>query len=270
MLKPKKGTLAIIDADGLLFYAGWAYREQLTRMGELAVKERVDKLIGRILDKVGATHYIGFYGKPGEKNFRHDWATMKTYKGNRTEEAWQAYFKPRVKDHFLNKWKFHPMGRIEADDAVVIAFHELKDDWNIVMVGEDKDAQQIGEHLQFNPNSDHFKFISHTHESGRKHFWKQMMLGDSTDNIGGIAGVGKKNKALVELMEMVDPSEEEMYEFVRDLYVQKYGEEYKYHMLENYMLLCMLTKPSFDYPEDVQPVTWNAPTKNLKRKLIKI
>jgi len=269
-MKIKKGTLAIIDADGLLFYAGWAYREQLTKMGELAAKERVDKLIGRILDKVGATHYIGFFGTPGEKNFRHDWATMKTYKGNRSEEPWQTFFKPIIKKHFADKWGFHGMGRIEADDAVVIAFHQFKDDWNIVMVGEDKDAQQIGEHRQFNPNSSHFKFINHTDESGRKHFWQQMLMGDSTDNITGIEGVGKASTFIKELQAMESPTEEEMYEFVRNQYVKKYGENYLYYMVENYVLLKMLDKPSFDYSRDVEPQSWNKPNKNPKRALINL
>lgn len=269
-MKIKKGKLAIIDCDGLLFYAGWAYREQLTSMGEMAAKERVDKLIGRILDKVGATHYIGFYGLPSHKNFRHSWATLKPYKGNRVEEPWQTFFKPKIKAHFGKKWKFHGVGRIEADDAVTIAFHHFKEDWDIVMVGEDKDAQQLGEHTQFNPNSSHFKFYHHTNESGRKHFYYQWMVGDSTDNIPGIEGIGKANPAVKELMAMENPSEEEMYNFVRTQYVKKYGEEYLYYMVENYMLLCMLTQPKFDYPTEVEPIEWNKPKKDIKRTLINL
>lgn len=173
----KKGKLAIIDADGLLFYAGWAFRDQLNKIGQLGAKARLDKIIERILDKTGATHYIGFYGKPGSVNFRHEWATLKTYKGNRTEDPWQTYFKPILKEHFKEKWGFLEVAKLEADDAVVIAFNQFKEDWDIIMVGEDKDARQIGEHKQFNPNSEHFRFYKHTQENGRKFFWAQLLHG---------------------------------------------------------------------------------------------
>ena len=268
--KPKKGKLAIIDADGLLFYAGWAYREQLTRVGEMAAKERVDKLIKRILDKINATHYIGFYGKPGSKTFRHNWVTLRPYKGNRHEEPWQTFFKPRIKNHFGEKWGFHGVENIEADDAVVIAFHHFKDEWDIIMVGEDKDAQQIGEHTQFNPNSSHFKIIQHTQEEGRKFFWYQMLVGDNTDNIPGVEGVGKANIAVKTLNELVNPSEEEMYELVRHEYLKKYGKEYLYYMLENYILLKMLTKPKFDYPQIIEPILYKTIAGNLNKKILKI
>ena len=93
---------------------------------------------------------------------------------------------------------------------------------------------------------------------------------DNTDNIPGIEGIGKANQAIKDLQALENPSEEEMYNFVRTQYVKKYGEDYLYYMVENYMLLCMLTQPKFDYPTKVEPIEWNKPKKDMKRTLINL
>jgi len=271
----KKGKLAIIDADSFLFFAGWHYKDSLTMIGALAAKEHLDKMITATLNDCGATHYIGFFGKDGAKNFRYDWATIKPYKGNRKSEDWVNYFRPILKEHYEKKWGFHPCGEIEADDAVVIAFHQFKDKWDIIAVEEDKDGRQKGEFLRFNPSTRSNpgrKLEKMKHEEGRKFFYSQLIMGDSSDNIGGIAGQGKKSKLIETLNEMENPTEEEMFQFVRDAYMVKYGDEWEYHMVENYMLLKMLDKPSFDYPEQnkLNIVEWKKPKKNGPSKLINL
>ena len=264
-----KGKLVILDADGLLFYAGWQYREQLTRLGEMAAKKKLDQIIEGHLNKLGATHYLGFFGAHGHSNFRHAWATLRPYKGNRGSEAWMDYFKPILKKHFEDKWGFYGMKEIEADDAVIIAHHQFVADWDIVHVCEDKDQRQLGEFKKFNPNiknNPSKKIELMDHMAGRKFFWSQMLHGDSTDNIQGIQGIGQgkkggetsKNKTVMALWEMDNPTEEEMYSFVRTAYMTKYGEDYAYYMVENYLLLKMIDKPSFDYPKEIKLMEWKA------------
>ena len=275
-LKAKRGKLAIIDADAFLFYAAYHYRDSLNMLGEMGAKERVDNMLERILDKIGATHYIGFYGAHGTKNFRHDWATLKPYKGNRTSPPWQEFFKPIIKQHYADKWKFHGMGDIEADDAVTIAYHQFKDDYDIVMVGEDKDARQLGEFVQYNPRDK--KTIKHEHEAGRKFFWSQVLHGDSTDNIGGVQGIGagkkggetSKNKIVMQLWEMESPTEEEMFQYVKAAYQNVYGEQWLYHMVENYVLLKMLDKPCFDYPKELNIIKWGKKKSSAPETLINL
>lgn len=267
-MKVKKGKLAIIDADAFLFYAGYHYRDSLNMLGEAGAKERVDKMLSRILNNLGVTHYIGFFGLHGAANFRYNWATLRPYKGNRDSPPWQEYFKPKIKKHYADKWKFYGMGRIEADDAVIIAFQQFKDDYDIIMVGEDKDARQIGEFKQWNPRTK--SLIEHNHEAGRKFFWSQMLHGDGTDNIQGIEGIGagkkggetSKNRTVMRLWELEEPSEEEMFEFVKTAYRTKYGDDWLYYMTENYLLLNMLSKPCFDYPEDPKLTPWKKPKKS--------
>jgi hypothetical protein len=50
-----------------------------------------------------------------------------------------------------------------------------------------------------------------------RNFYKQLMVGDSTDNIQGIPRVGKKNKALLEIDKLTD--EREMAEFAFNQYL---------------------------------------------------
>jgi len=260
-----KPTLAIIDSDGLLFYAGWSLRENLTKFAAMAVKEKVDQIIRAILKSVKADYYIGFYGVKSANTFRHSFATIQPYKGNRRSEEWQEYFKPIVKEHFGTKWGFYGMNRLEADDAVIIAYHQYKDDYNVIMVGEDKDMLQLGEFRQYNPRDNKFRNIEH--EEGRKFFWAQNVMGDNSDGIRGIEGQGKKSK-LIDRINDLDPfTEEEAFRIVRDGYIAKYGEDYLYNMIENYVLLTMINKPSFDYPENAVLTPVEKPKSSILKRL---
>jgi len=67
------------------------------------------------------------------------------------------------------------------------------------------------------------------------------------------------------IQSLENPSEEDMYKLVRDGYINTYGEEYLYNMVENYLLLCMITKPSFDYPKDVKLTSYKTKASTLER-----
>jgi len=258
-----KNKLSILDADGFIFFAGWEFKEQLNMIGELGAKEKIDKIIEGVLEATNCTHYIGFFGKQGEKNFRHDFATIRPYKGTRGNEAWQEYFKPILRQHFIDKWGFYPVGRIEADDAVIIAHHQFKNDWDIIHVSEDKDQKQLGEFVRMNPNrrsNPSQRLEYNEHEEGRKFFWGQCISGDGVDNIQGIEGQGKASKLITQLFSMINPTEEQMFNHVRDAYFAKYGSRYLYHLVENYILLNMLVKPIMDYPKNAEPR--KVPSKN--------
>jgi 5'-3' exonuclease len=245
----KKPKLAICDCDGLIFTCAWSLRHQMTNIGKMAAKKKLDELISAIFNRIEADHYVGFYGADKSVTFRHKWATQAPYKGHRKSEPWHDFFKNCLKEHFKNKWGFYEVRDIEADDAVIIAFHQYKEDYDIVMVGDDKDVKQLGKITKFNPRNSSIEKI--THEEGRKFFYSQWLYGDSVDGIKSIKGIGEKAPIVKALYELENPTEGEMFELVRDKYIEVYGEEYLYHMIENYLLLNMLTKPSFDYPEEV-------------------
>jgi 5'-3' exonuclease len=249
-MSDEKKKLAIIDADAFLFYAGWAHKNNLTKFGSFAVKEKVDQMIRAVLRSVKADYYLGFYGVKSSSTFRHSFATERPYKGSRTSEEWQEYFKPIIKQHYSDQWGFHGMEKLEADDAVVIAYNQYKEDYDVVMIGEDKDMHQIGEFFWYNPKNNTSRFL--THEEGRKFYWCQHIEGDSADAIAGVKGQGKKSP-IKDLINNLDPfTEEAAFNIVRDAHIQAYGENYLYHLLENNVLLTMMTTPKFDYPTDIK------------------
>ena len=244
-----KKKLVILDADMFVFLAGWPYHDQLTKLGSMAAKKQLDNLIDGVIKRTSPDLYLGFIGKHKSKCFRYKVGTIKPYKGQRPSPPWQEYFKPILKKHMIDKWGFYPMEHLEADDAVVIAHNQFKDEYDITHVGEDKDFKQAGKYKRYNPKKKDFEYM--THFEGRKFFWCQMLHGDSSDNIGGVKGVGAKNKFVQEIQSMDKPTEERLFDFVRDIYLDKYGEEAQEVMIENYLLLHMCTTPRFDYPEDV-------------------
>jgi 5'-3' exonuclease len=263
-----KKKLTIIDADGLLFYAAWAHRGNMSKFGIMAVKEKVDQIILNLLKKTKADCYLGFYGVKSSNTFRHSFATIRPYKGTRRSEEWQEYFKPIIKDYYGSKWNFYGVNNLEADDAVIIAYHQFKDEYDVTMVGEDKDMHQIGEFKWYNPKDNTARNLSY--EEGRKFYWCQHIEGDSADNIGGIPGEGKKSKLKEQILEMEEFSDEKAFNLIRNFYIDKHGEDYLYHLLENHILLTMMSQPSFDYPTNIDLISVKKETTISKLKSLNL
>lgn len=253
----KKGKLLIMDLDSLVFQVGWAFREQLNALGAAAARKATDKAIQYALDTVGATHYIGFYGlEGGRRTFRHEFATIQVYKGQRKSEEWSKFFRGVIKDHFRDGWNAYGLEDLEADDGITIAYEAYKGDYDCVIYGQDKDMLQMAPFVRFNNYRRMFEGFKR--EEGRKFFYSQWLHGDTGDAIQGIPGIGSgkkggstsKNKTVMALWAMKDPSEEEMFQHVQEAYIKKFGEDYLYNMIENYILLHMFTKPRMDYPKN--------------------
>lgn len=182
----KKKRLAIFDADSFVFKAGYPLKDQLNMLGEGAARERLDNHIKSILRTIKADCFVGFIGDPitSKGNFRFDVATIKPYKGQRPTVEWMEYFKPRLKQYMKDKWGFYSTANIEADDAVGIAFNQFKDEYDVVMIFEDKDAIQFAGWLptdqsmtNYNFNKYHKGIHKYTHYEGLKHFWIQNLTG---------------------------------------------------------------------------------------------
>lgn len=126
----------------------------------------------------------------------------------------------------------------EADD--LLGIHQSRD---TVIGSIDKDLLMIpGRHL--NLSSGELSTI--TPQEGRFNFWCQMLIGDSVDNIKGVAGIGKK-KAPRHLDGL---SEDEMFETVRMLY----DDDYRFILNAN--LLGIWRKPFCLYTPEFQVQTY--------------
>ena len=186
----KDTNLVLIDADSIIYIVG--YKNELLQLESVGIMA-LDDFIKDILITTGSKEYIGFYGDGSCKNYRHDIAVTKPYKGNRSEEKpeWFDFWAPILKKRMKEYWGFQGVGSIEADDAVSIAAQKYNGKYKKVIVSTpDKDLFQIPDMNFYNYDKRMSVYCDAT--VARQLLAKQLILGDSTDNIAGLPGAGKK------------------------------------------------------------------------------
>ena len=191
-------VLGIIDGDSIPYIIG--YNNQNTPVDEPnVVATQTNEFVESILEDAGVDEYIGFLGNSGY-TFRHmstiagyQEGTSKLYKGNRGGKSphWYMQWGGVTNAQLRHKWGFHLVpSYIEADDAVSIVAHACrKANEDYVIIGNDKDLHQVpGKHYNFKTgkkediDEDRAAFLK----------YKQVLMGDTTDNIEGIPGIGPK------------------------------------------------------------------------------
>lgn len=147
----------------------------------------------------------------GDTNFRKELATIKPYKGNRKNER-PKYYK-EIREYMLSIGAELTEG-IEADDKVAHLQMRHPEDTCIVTI--DKDLNMIPG-WKFNPTKETFNYVTDT--QAYINFFRQMLEGDTTDNIPGIKGIGPKGaaKAIPD-----DSSPSKCIEVVRRTYQEAY------------------------------------------------
>lgn len=232
-------TVALIDGD-IVAYRCAASAENEPE--EIAI-HRCDELMRRIIHEVGADSYRNFLS--GANNFR--FSVYPAYKANRTapDPKWRA----ACKEFLYKEWNAESQEHYEADDLLGI---NQTDD--TIICSLDKDLKMIfGNHYswefgtaKWNKPAE-FKTISH--EAGLKHFYMQLLMGDKTDNVIGIHGIGPKTA-----MKFLDncEDEQEMFDTAYDLYddphkflingiclwiCQQYGETWAHILQKSHLTL---------------------------------
>ena len=155
-----------------------------------------------ILYLTDAKEYKAFLTGPG--NFRKE--INPGYKANRKDKPLPMWL-ASCREYLISAWNAEVTEGHEADDA--LGMHQTED---TIICSIDKDLLQIpGKHFNFVKQ----EFLDVLEADGIRHFYKQMLIGDRSDNIFGVNGIGpvKANK-------IIDPLDtaEDMYEAVRDLY----------------------------------------------------
>lgn len=184
---------ALIDADNVAIAAAWTAENE----DEPIATSRANEFLERLLADCGASSYELWLS--GGKNFRY--SVYPEYKANR-------FGKPRprheaaVKQFMTEQWQANWTDGIEADDMLGIRQCESED---TIIVHLDKDLDQIyGEHYTWE-----LKRLGEVVKPARRyfvdpyeadyHFFYQMLIGDPTDNIKGVVGIGpKKAKAILD------------------------------------------------------------------------
>lgn len=148
------------------------------------VKEELDRYLFNIITESGCMYYIGFLSKG---SFRYEIATLKPYKGNRVGRELPRFYK-ECRDYLIDKWKFIQEPGYEADDLLGIYQNKIVG-YDTIVLSVDKDLKQIeGRHYNFRTK----EFSEVNKEQGDYKLYKQMLTGDTVDNIKFLGGVGDK------------------------------------------------------------------------------
>ena len=258
--------LAIIDADMVMFRSCPPRRKmisedtQLVKLGpdgkrlpvEFTPEEEMEYLqeawdnfvvnLEELKEKVWEDEYIAAVG--GCRNFRQDlFPEYKLTAARNPNMANKAV--PKMRERAINEGLVVNAVGYEADDLVRIWAEQARaNDIDFVICTGDKDLFCIhGMHYYLDFNKEKNRFIEITEEDAMVHYYRQLIEGDSTDNIPGVPGIGPKT-----VVKMITPgmTEAEMQEVVLDAYCSKVGGDWLQYFLFNAKLIHILRTPD-DY-----------------------
>lgn len=188
---------ALLDGDIFAFRVACTTEND----NEAIAVYRVNEMIENTLAEVEASEYKLFLTSPD--NFRKQ--IYPEYKANRT--ATKPKHLQFLRDYLVESWQGTVASGMEADDYLGIHQNESS-----IICSIDKDLLQVpGKHYNIVKK----EFYEVDEETGFRNFYTQLLTGDTSDNIKGIAGIGpvKAKKALAEAT-----NEYEMFCIVRDMY----------------------------------------------------
>ena len=173
---PRDGNICLIDADSLMYY----------EMDKPTLEEAiygVDQRITTMLTQCNTSNYVGFLTE--KRCFRY--GVDPNYKGNRKGKDKPPVFYA-LREYLKQHYGFWSVPELEADDLV--SYYSYTDNRSTIICSPDKDVlyQCVGMHY----NYQRAEFLHTTPDEALRFLWKQVLMGDSTDNIAGIHGVGDK------------------------------------------------------------------------------
>lgn len=185
------------------------------------------QLITNVLERVKASDVHVYL--TGKSNFRDKVATIRGYKAHRDKAAKPVHYK-EIQQYLIDTWKAEVVEGMEADDAMAIKqmkHYDALDDYTCICT-IDKDLDQVpGWH--YNWDKDNLYKIDR--DQAIRYYVKQMLTGDSTDNILGVPGIGPKSAE--KLMEGI--ATDDLHSMLMDVYKTKFTPEFKkkYDIPEN-------------------------------------
>lgn len=186
----------LIDGDLVAYRCSAASENEVE---DIAIA-RTDSLIRRLLEETKADTYKGWLG--GGDNFRK--VIDPNYKANRT--APKPIWLQSCREYLITNWNFSVTDGIEVDDELGI--HQVKDfhdpndpreDTTIVSI--DKDLLQIpGKHYRWELTGavkgkswiKPAEWHNVSYFQGLLSFYTSSLIGDVSDNIKGVDGIGAK------------------------------------------------------------------------------
>jgi len=226
---------AYIDADTIPYIIGFT-TEDVVRSEIVA--DRIDTFIHEnVFDPLtfdwefnSGWVYHFFIGSQDKSNFRY--SIYPEYKANRVQP------KPRhfqyIREYLIENYNAIEVSGWEVDDEV--AMRSQKDPTSIIC-SIDKDLDQLpGDHWNYSSRKMLRYYIDD--DQAINWFYRQILIGDTTDNIKGVYGIGPKKaeKILAGLSE-----EQQYYEVCLQTYLDNGRKEEE--MILNGQLLWLLRKP---------------------------
>lgn len=146
------------------------------------ILEDISNRVSNIVEEAGCSNFRMYLS--GRNSFRK--RLYEAYKANRENLQKPSKFN-FVRDSLIHHYNAITVDDIEADDALGIT-HCARQDTTVICT-IDKDLMMIpGHHYNWNKKE---VFDVYPHEAGYN-FFIQLLTGDSSDNICGIKGVGKR------------------------------------------------------------------------------
>jgi hypothetical protein len=173
----------------------------------------------------------------GDDNFRYHVAKTKPYKGNR-DTAHRPTHEKAIREYLQTRYKSAVSDGEEADDYIGINHYRLwlQDPEASVIASLDKDLNMVpGLHYNFAKNLAYYV----DPEEADKTFWRQLLTGDSTDNIQGIPGMGPAGAAKV----LANGGPSDWPRLVAETYKKHYGDDWRTVMTEMGRLLWIRREP---------------------------
>lgn len=224
----------LIDGDSLMYYE--AFKEQT----EEEAIEGINKRLLHMCKETGTKNYVGFLTKGS--CFRYKIAKSKGYKSARPTEKPDLLYK--LKDYLQNTLKFDIVPQLEADDLVCYWDNELEQETIICSPDKDVLKQMPGKHYNYRWTEKSLgSWVTTSKEDAEKFLWQQVLMGDSTDGIPGLPGIGEK-KAL-KILDNIDIVKHDGYDTaVLIEYIKQFGvAEGVSRFAETFKLVYMLRTP---------------------------
>lgn len=185
----------LVDCDPIVYACGFAADAQaIKEFGKDKILERdylpwaltnTKTVMEDILKATFPEHSWYKAYLTGKGNFREEIATIKKYKGNRDPKHKPKYYS-EIRTYLMDVFHAELVEGMEADDKLAITQWAHKDK-STVIVSIDKDLDMIpGYH--YNNRKGTFYYV--TIDEANLAFFRQMLVGDATDNIPGVPGIG--------------------------------------------------------------------------------
>lgn len=228
---------SLIDADSIIYILAYQYRDE-TEIAEPALTAACDNFVHSICTRTQSDSYVGVFSST--ENFRHELYKYKPYKGNRPPKPeFIVKWADTIRDYLMSKWNFYRSPNLEADD-VIAALSVLMED--TIICSPDKDPKQMPG-LHYNYSKDGAPELI-TPLDATFRLWSQVLIGDTSDNIAGLPGLGeKKVKALFEAIREENADPIVLKQMVADQYSKYFGEWYGPIIFSETLQTVMLVRP---------------------------